>query len=60
MSRTIEEIQKDLDTVRDEIDAQYWTFTRCARGKPPDPALYEKRKALTDEMVAVKKESEEK
>lgn len=40
---------KELCKIKDEIDALYWTFTRCARGKPPvlvRPDLYKRRNEI--------------
>lgn len=43
------EIERELVTIDDQIDALYWAFTRQARAKPPcvvRPDLYVRRTAL--------------
>lgn len=50
MTRSIEDILKDLHKVQDEIDAEYWHFTRCAQGQPPNHKLYVKRTELENEL----------
>lgn len=39
-------LKKKRDEIREEINAEYWTFTRCARGKPPRRELYEQLKKV--------------
>lgn len=36
---TRQELEAELKILDAERNAQYWTFTRCARGKPVDPKL---------------------
>lgn len=35
----LERLQAEHRKVKDEQDRQFWLFTRCARGKPVDPAI---------------------
>jgi hypothetical protein len=47
------ELLRELAALKDEIDKFYWTFTRCARGRPPvlvRPDLYERRAAVEREL----------
>lgn len=46
---TKQEIRDELAKVQDEINKAYWTFTRCANGKPPCmvvPDAYKRRTEL--------------
>lgn len=46
-------ILAELDDIRGQINDLYWTFTRCARGKPPvlvRPELYERQALLRAEL----------
>lgn len=46
-------IERELEEVRDAINALYWTFTRTARGKPPclvRPELYARAKVLAAQL----------
>jgi hypothetical protein len=55
--RSLDEIDADLREVNDAINDLYWTFTRCARGKPPAvvrPDLYTTRRALERERTAAR------
>jgi len=52
-----DEIQRELDAVKAEIDVAYWAFTRQARGVPPclaRPDLYDRRRELTAELRALR------
>ena len=43
------DLAAELREVEAQIDAAYWTFTRCRRGKPPIlvvPAAYARRNEL--------------
>ena len=47
-----DEVRARLRAAEDAIDAAYWTFTRCARGRPPPRELYLRRNALRTELAA--------
>lgn len=36
---TSAQLREQIRKAKDEIDAAYWTFTRCARGVPPAVAV---------------------
>jgi hypothetical protein len=39
-------LEAERDAAQEEIDQAYWTYTRCARGKPPClvvPGAYTRR-----------------
>ena len=48
--RTQDDIRKDIQEVQNEIDKQFWIFTRSAVGKPPDSLLYKEREKLENEL----------
>ena len=53
---TAQEIRDELRIVNDKINKAYWTFTRCARGKPPClvvPEAYARRTELNKAMRAI-------
>ena len=55
MRRSLRDLRAELGKVEARIDALYWTFTRCARGKPPavvEPDIYQRRNALQAEIRA--------
>jgi hypothetical protein len=37
-----------IEKINQEIDRQYWIFTRCANARPPEGKLYEQRKYYED------------
>lgn len=52
-------LEGELRTVRDEIDAAYWCFTRQARAKPPVlavPKAYERRDEINARLKALRAE----
>ncbi len=51
MSSTRSELLRELRECNDAIDRAYWTFTRCARGKPPVlvvPEAYKRRSEILE------------
>lgn len=55
----IADARERLAAVDDEINAEYWTFTRCAKGNPPRRSLYEKRKPIQRELDDLKRQKRE-
>lgn len=50
------ELLAELRRCNDAIDAAYWTFTRCARGKPPIlvvPEAYRRRAEILKELRTI-------
>lgn len=43
-------LRAELARVQAEIDAAYWTFTRCKRGRPVPLALFERKWALKQQL----------
>lgn len=52
--RDIDLILWDIYNVQEEINREYWLFTRTARGKPPRHELYVRRTELEKELEEVK------
>lgn len=53
----IRDMVRERAEVHAAIDALYWTFTRCARGKPPAvvrPDLYVRRRELDEAIRAAR------
>ncbi len=51
MSSTRSELLRELQECEDKINNAYWTFTRCARGKPPVlvvPEAYKRRSEIME------------
>lgn len=51
------ELHAERQRCSDAIDAAYWTFTRCARGKPPVlvvPEAYRRRREIDAEIAAMR------
>lgn len=51
---TRKELEEELRLARRQIAAAYWTFTRCARGKPPIlevPEAYDTVRRVTEELA---------
>lgn len=44
------EIRAEKDAVHEEINRQFWLFTRTAKGKPVDPELTRREGALEAEL----------
>ncbi len=47
------QLEAELRTLNDAIDAAYWTFTRCKRGKPPVlvvPEAYARRREIEEQL----------
>lgn len=53
----VERLQAELRAARDEQDRQFWLFTRCARGKPVDPAVTRRVVALEGQLAQAKREA---
>jgi hypothetical protein len=51
--KTREQLEAERDAAQAEIDKAYWTYTRCARGKPPClvvPDAYRRRNAAKRQL----------
>lgn len=44
-----------IHALTDEINAQYWVFSRCARGKPVDPKLTRARAELQSQQRTLRR-----
>ena len=56
MTRTIADVDRDLDVENAKIDAAYWAFTRQARARPPSlvvPEAYRRREELETERAEI-------
>ena len=42
--------QVEIKEIEAEIEKQYWSFTRCAQGQPPEKALYTRKRELIELM----------
>lgn len=51
---TLDELEAELRRVTEAKNAQYWTFTRTARGSPPDPALCRRQVELERAIAAAR------
>jgi hypothetical protein len=51
---TLEELEEALVRAREEQNAAYWTFTRCARGKPVSPDITRRIVALERQVAELK------
>jgi hypothetical protein len=54
--RNIDLILWDIYNVQEEINKEYWLFTRTAQGKPPRHELYIRRTELEKELEEAKEE----
>ncbi len=52
---TRSELLSELRQCNDVIDRAYWTFTRCARGKPPVLVVPEAYKRRTEILELLRK-----
>ncbi len=54
---TLAALEQELARQEARIDAAYWTFTRCARGRPPVlavPDAYQARAKLKETIRAMR------
>jgi hypothetical protein len=55
----IREAEAALRALQDEIDAEYWLFSRCASrgpGKLADPTLYARRNAAREHLMDLRRQ----
>lgn len=50
----LERLQAEHRKVKGEQDRQFWLFTRCARGKPVDPAVTRRLVELERQIAELK------
>lgn len=57
ISEKLAAAERELMKVRDEINRQYWLFTRTARGRPVDPELRRNEQAIMDRISVLRRDA---